>query len=379
MENVYINSTGSFLPSEPISNSEMENYIGTLSHSDERTGRLILRHNGIKFRHYALDKDGKHQFTNSELAANAIENALYHSEVHNNEVDYLAAATTQGDVLVPGFGSTVHNSSNLNPLEIASFQSVCVSGMMAIKAAYLNIKCGEKNKAISCASEFSSRWFRPGFYENKSMDMKQCDFLRWTLSDGAGAVLMESTPNQHNHSLKIEWIDICSYADRFQPCMYAGSPSNLKASYKPWSSYAAPEEAVLDGAVVLKQDFDLLYRMFPTWAGHYLKLVDQGKIVPDEIDYFLPHYSAKSLGEKMKKMLRSNGAMIAEDKWFNNLEKFGNTGSASIYLMLDELFKSQKLKVGQKLLCFVPESGQCSVAFMMLSVVSPKSGGVINE
>ena len=78
MENVYITSTGSFLPSDPISNEEMKDYIGALNDNDDRTGRLILRHNGIKSRHYALDKDGAAKFTNSELAANDIDSALAH-------------------------------------------------------------------------------------------------------------------------------------------------------------------------------------------------------------------------------------------------------------------------------------------------------------
>jgi 3-oxoacyl-[acyl-carrier-protein] synthase-3 len=47
--------------------------------------------------------------------------------------------------------------------------------------------------------------------------------------------------------------------------------------------------------------------------------------------------------------------MIPEEKWFTNLYSRGNTGGASIYLMLKELFNSDKLQPGQKIFCFVPE------------------------
>jgi 3-oxoacyl-[acyl-carrier-protein] synthase-3 len=47
----------------------------------------------------------------------------------------------------------------------------------------------------------------------------------------------------------------------------------------------------------------------------------------------------------------------------------GNTGSASIYVMMEELFHSGKLEAGQKILCFIPESGRFSMAYVMLSVV----------
>ncbi|MCP4681420.1 MAG: hypothetical protein GY864_03720, partial [Desulfobacterales bacterium] len=60
---------------------------------------------------------------------------------------------------------------------------------------------------------------------------------------------------------------------------------------------------------------------------------------------------------------------IPYKKWFTNLETKGNTGSASIYVILEELFHSGNLKKGQRLLCFVPESGRFTHAFMLLTVV----------
>ena len=60
---------------------------------------------------------------------------------------------------------------------------------------------------------------------------------------------------------------------------------------------------------------------------------------------------------------------IPYEKWFTNLTNFGNTGSASIYIILEELFNSGKLKKGEKILCYVPESGRFSTAFFSLEVV----------
>jgi 3-oxoacyl-[acyl-carrier-protein] synthase-3 len=63
------------------------------------------------------------------------------------------------------------------------------------------------------------------------------------------------------------------------------------------------------------------------------------------------------------------GFTVPYEKWFTNLAYKGNTGSASIYVMLEELFHSGMLKEGQKILCFIPESGRFSIAYMLLSVV----------
>jgi 3-oxoacyl-[acyl-carrier-protein] synthase-3 len=89
----------------------------------------------------------------------------------------------------------------------------------------------------------------------------------------------------------------------------------------------------------------------------------------DEVDWFLPHYSSGFFREKLFSAMEEIDFNIPYEKWFTNLSYKGNTGSASIYVILEELFHSGKLKEGQKLLCFIPESGRFSIAYMLLSVV----------
>jgi hypothetical protein len=59
--------------------------------------------------------------------------------------------------------------------------------------------------------------------------------------------------------------------------------------------------------------------------------------------------------------------MIPEEKWLTNLYSRGNTGGASIYLMLKEFFNSDKLQPRQKIFCFVPKSGRFTRVYMMLT------------
>ena len=73
--------------------------------------------------------------------------------------------------------------------------------------------------------------------------------------------------------------------------------------------------------------------------------------------------------DKVKEALEKMAYPIAQEKWFTNLTTKGNTGSASIYIMLDELLKSGKVKKNDTLLCFVPESGRFSSSFMLLTAV----------
>jgi len=375
LRDAFITGTGIFLPGEPVSNDRMEDFIGRVGGRASTVGQRALRWNGIDTRHYALAPTGEALHSNASMSAAAIRSALEATGLTRESLQFLATATTQGDLLVPGHGSAVHGELGGGALELASFQSVCVSSLMAAKAAWNAVRTGDATCAVAVASEFSSRWFRPSFYEDTVLvDAKgrlavEADFLRWTLSDGAGAIVIEPTVSRAGPSLRVVWIDLTSLAGRFDPCMWAGASTRARADSKRAWSHAGPVAAHAAGAIALLQDFALLKIIIRAWIGAYLEKVDNGRIDPSRIDWLLCHYSARSLREEIVRLLHSTGAMIPEQKWFATLPATGNVGSASIWLMLDALLKTGSVKDGDKILCIVPESGRAMVGFMMLEVV----------
>lgn len=67
--------------------------------------------------------------------------------------------------------------------------------------------------------------------------------------------------------------------------------------------------------------------------------------------------------------LEEKGLSIPEEKYFTNLSEVGNVGAASPYIMLEELFNSDKLEKGDKLLLLVPESARFSYTLVHFTVV----------
>lgn len=375
LRSAYITGAGAFLPGEPVGVDRMEDHLGRIGGRDSLLGRRALRWNGVETRHYALGQDGLPVISNAGMTAEAVRAALDDAGLGRGDLQFLAAATTQGDYLVPGHAASVHGELGGGPLEIASFQSVCGSSLMAAKSAWLQVRAGEHDVAVACAGEFSSRWFRPSFYEGSALvDAKgrlraEADYLRFTLSDGAGAIVIEPKPRPDRLSLKIEFIDLVSLAGSFDPCMWAGAAVEDRTDPLATWSHAGPAAAQAAGAVALLQDFDLLKRVIRAWVGAYLEKVDQGRIVPAEIDHLLCHYSARSLREEIVGLLEKTAGMIPEEKWFSNLATVGNIGSASIWVMLEAFLRTGRLQRGQKVLCVVPESGRAFVGFMLLEAV----------
>jgi 3-oxoacyl-[acyl-carrier-protein] synthase-3 len=372
---VFITGCGRFLPGAPIPNDAMEDHLGRIAGRPSLLGRRALRWNGIETRHYALDANGVGFDTNAGMSAKAVTAALDDARLDTRDLTFLATATTQGDYLVPGHATAVHGALGNQPMEIASFQSVCGSSLMAAKAAFLNVKAGEHSVAAASAGEFSSRWFRPSFYEGTALvDAKgraraEADFLRFTLSDGAGAIVMEPAPRRDGLSLRVEFIDVVSLAGQFEPCMWAGASVENRTDLSSGWATQGPVAAHAAGAIALLQDFELLKRVIRAWVGVYLEKVDVKRIVPEAVDWLLCHYSAQSLREEIVSLLEKTDAMIPQQKWFSNLPTVGNVGSASIWIMLEEFLRSGRLKRGEKVLCVVPESGRALVGFMMLEAV----------
>lgn len=370
----YITQIGKCLPGGPIGNDKMEAYLGAVNGQASRVKNRILKSNGIQQRYYALNQQQQTTHSNSQMAAIAIRDILQKTGIPPGDIDLLACGTTWPDLLVPGFGSMVHGElPELASLEATTHQGVCCAGVAALKYATSQVQLGKKRQAIAVASELASRLFKSTRFEAETSVQAgeklpfDTEFLRWMLSDGAGAVLVSDRPAANGISLKVEWIELLSHANAYPVCMYAGvdSPERLNS----WMDYPSQTKAAQDGAIDLRQNIRLLDTVVQLGVEGWLRLIEAGRVNPNEIDWLLCHYSSHFFRGQIIDLLIQAGCMIPEERWFTNLYTRGNTGCASIYLMLEELFHSGKLQPGQKIFCFVPESGRFTTAYMLLTVV----------
>lgn len=378
MSKVYITATGSYLPNEPVANEEMERFLGLINETPSRTKDIFLRKNGIKTRYYALDKGQNTTHKAYQMAAQAVKNCIAISSLDIKEVEMLSAATTQSDLPVPGFASMVHAESGIGRCGLASHQSVCAASLMAIQNAYLQVKSGTVNNAVCCAAELPSRMFKAKRFEGQDAFANgetvlplETDFLRWMLSDGAGAMLLQNVPGQ-KLSLTIEWVDLKSYAHAYELCMYTGTQKEGEDIGKTWLDYDTISDANKAGMLNLKQDMSQVDNIVKLGIQRFFELVDENQFNPDEIDWLVCHYSSHHFKPQIIDLLKKGGVEIPAEKWFTNLYTTGNIGSASIFVMLDDLVKSGKLQVGQKILCMVPESGRFITGYMLLTVTGEK-------
>ncbi|MBC5837356.1 beta-ketoacyl-ACP synthase III [Flavobacterium muglaense] len=376
MFEVYITKAGKYLPNKAVLNDDMESFLGLINQATSKARRIILRNNKIQSRYYALDHDGKSTHTNAELTKNAIQE-LFDENFSGDDVELISCGTSTPDIFLPSHAAMVHGLLKNKPVELNSSTGVCCAGMNSLKFGFLSIKAGNTNNAVCTGSERVSLWMIADKFEQEVLNLKSLeeqpiiafkkDFLRWMLSDGAGAFLLENKP-RGPISLKIEWMEGYSYAHELETCMYAGGEKQEDGSIKPWSDYN-PDEWLNQSIFSIKQDVKLLDAYILEKGAQSMRdALAKNKVSSDEIDYFLPHVSSHYFVEGLHKSLAEKGMDIPREKWFMNLARVGNVGSASIYLALEELMNSGKLNKGDKVLLSVPESGRFSYSYAYLTV-----------
>ncbi|HJR73428.1 MAG TPA: iron-containing redox enzyme family protein [Luteimonas sp.] len=365
-DQVYITSTGAYFPGEPVGNDDIDRYIAPINALSPRIKRRILGENGIHTRHYAIDEHGRSTHTCAALAANAVRACLNgDTDAALSRIDLLAAATSSGDLILPGFANMLQAELRAPAMTTASHHGVCASGMAALQHAALALQHGQHREAMVVAAEFPSRLFKRSRFAPAGYDADfDAHFLRWMLSDGAGAWHLSAQPGE-GLSLKLERLHLKSFSGELPLCMQAGQAPDGRL----WGDHEDFTAADAAGAMLLRQDIRLLPQLFDVATHEYVKLAQSGAIDPASVDHFLCHYSSERFAPVVKQCLQLAQLDIPESKWYSNLKFRGNLGSASIFTMLDDFLRERKPKPGEKILLFVPESGRFTVAFALLKVV----------
>src|SRR6201996_8573404 len=377
---VYINNTSAFFPNGPVANDDMEQYLGFINGKPSKSKSIVLRNNGIKNRYYALEKGGKPTHTNAQMTALAVKELFKDDPEKIKEIELLSCGTSSPDQVMPSHGVMTHGWRPVaESIEVVSPSGVSCAGMHSIKYAFLAIKSGETKLAVATGSERFSGLLVSDVFEEEAQKLKemednpfiafQKDFLRWMLSDGASAFLMSDKPNETGSSLRLDWIEGASYANEMQTCMYMGGEKQEDGSLKGFMDYT-PEEIMNKSIFSVKQDITLLSDNIVPLGGKKIKeILDRKGLTAKDIDHFLPHISSDFFKSRIYDLVEIYGGGIPYEQWFINLYTVGNVGAASIYLMINELFHSGRLKKGDRLLLLVPESARFSYMYAMLTVV----------
>ncbi|RMF83029.1 MAG: hypothetical protein D6739_07795 [Nitrospirae bacterium] len=386
---VYIQSIAALLPGRPITNGEIEEVLGRVGGQRSRARAIVLRRNGIRSRHYCFDPETRAwNHTGASLAAACGREAVARAGLALEEVAFLCCATTTPDQVLPPHAAMVQGELGIPRCAIGTVHGVCSSSAGAFDWAALAVATGRHPNALVIASERASQGLRREHYEygprfrsflrellaDLGAEVEEAeleaalgrryrplefdeDFLRWMLSDGAGAVVLGSEPRPG--ALELLHVEMESRAGELPPCMTGGIE---------WSDCVV--DAAISGVLNLRQDIELLNRhIVPVTVEAVARCFDRAGLDPASVDVVIPHLSSVYFIDETVERLAEAGLELPRERWFTNLTRVGNVGTASIWIALEEAVRTGVVRPGHTVLLVIPESSRFNTASILLRAV----------
>lgn len=357
----FITSTGSFLPGPKVGNDDIERHLGKLA-DEEEVKATVLKMNGIVGRHYAQDSNQQATFDVYELACEAIKDCLAQREDAASAISLLAAGTTYAPLSGPGICSILHSQLSemsllTQAVELNSNSGICTSAAASLVTAIRAVVAGEHQAAICVGTEHPSRVLKADSIDpiddrDQHTELRRSQwfmsvFLRFMLSDGAGAFLLQNQPNATGVSFRVDWTHSRSFAHQTPLCM-----------------------KLENQGVRLSQDISILSKYLMPMATQFAAEA-MAKHGEDLINYkfVLPHLSSFFFRKKTERLMQKFTSSPDPVPYWTNLATAGNTGAASIFVMLDHYLQEHQVQDGDRIMLFIPESGQFNFVMVSLTAV----------
>lgn len=304
-----VTGTGSAVPDKVLSNHDLELMVDT-------TDEWIVTRTGIRERRIASSEE----FT-STFATRAALNALEMAGVSPDELDLIIVATVTPDYPFPSTACLLQNNIKAHNAAAFDISAACSGFIYALATVDKYIRTGAVKKALVVGAEVLSRivdW----------SDRNSCILF----GDGAGAVVVEAVDGTSGILDSILKSDGSYWESLYQP-----GPGNRNPT----------SQALIDNRLhyIKMQGNEIFKLAVRSMEEAALSVLSAGGYVSADIDLFVPHQANERIIDAIGKRLG-----LPDEKVFVNLDRYGNTSSASIPIALDEANRSDKIRPGNLVL-----------------------------
>lgn len=193
-------STGSYLPGEPVPAHRTEEVLGRvpdlpprMAARVERIGTEVIARAGVRHRHYALDPNTRAQTeTNASMAEKAVRAALDPIGESPDSIDLLICASPMADYYCPPTSALVQERLGIRRCTEIEIHSNCTGAPKGLQVALDMLRVGRHRRAAVVYTQLSSAFLRGEFFNPVKVRLENLA-LRWMLSDGAGAMILDRT------------------------------------------------------------------------------------------------------------------------------------------------------------------------------------------
>ena len=307
MKNAKMIGFGLYTPKNLVENERLQEFLET---SDE----WIRTRTGIERRYISLDEN------TSDLAVEASKKALSQARLSAEEIDLIIVATVTPDNFTPSTACIVQDKLGAKNAWAFDINAACTGFIYALKLGRSLIRSGEANNALIIGAETLSKALN---WEDRG----SCVLF----GDGAGATVLTST----EEDCGIKCVNVKSDGSKGDSLVIQGLP--LNSPFK-------------DGREVSENYINMNGREIFKFATKAVtksieRVMESAGVKPEEIKYVVPHQANARIVDIISRKLG-----ISNEKCYRNMAEYGNTSSASIPIVLNELNEKGLIERGDKLL-----------------------------
>lgn len=318
--NVVLRGTGSYVPDNIVTNEDLAKIVDT-------TDEWIRTRTGIEARRISKKEN------TSDLAYMAAQRALEHVGVGSEKVELIICATMSPDSFMPSTACIVQEK--LGAVNAAAFDlsAACTGFIYAIAVATQFIKTGMYKNALVIGAETLSKLLD---WEDRSTCV--------LFGDGAGAVYLENSDDKDH----IKCISL--HADGRKKDLLVCSALPMEGT----------ENNTEPSHTITMQGGEVFKFAVKTIVDNINEILNQAALRIQDIKWIIPHQANIRIIEHAAKLLE-----VSTDKFYVNVQDYGNTSAASIGIALDELVKANELKEGDKVILIGFGGGMTSGAILL--------------
>ncbi len=309
MKRAKIVGVGAYAPQRVLTNAELEKMVET---SDE----WIVQRTGIRERRIAAENEAT-----SDLALRAAQQAMERAGVEPGEIDFIVVGTTTGDMAFPTTANLVQHRLGCRNAGSMDLYAACAGSVYSLSVGAQYVQTGKYRTVLCVGAECLSRI-------TDYTDRGTCILL----ADAAGAAVLRAAEDESGI------IDTDLYSDGrywellYQPAGGARHPATHETVEK------RMHYAKMKGNEVFK----VAVRMFGEAAE---RILTRNGFTAEDLDLFIPHQANLRIIEAAVKRLK-----VPMEKVVINVDRYGNTGAASVYVAMEEAWSAKRLNTGDLVL-----------------------------
>jgi 3-oxoacyl-[acyl-carrier-protein] synthase III len=364
MKKVKITGTGTYLPGEKIPLDKVDEILGELTEAPTRIQKWLKMTKGlmrqlldVEYYHFAIDPHNREFMDdNISMSVKAARKAIEAAGIKAEDIDFIAYGSPHQDQM-PTASVRIQEQLGIEQCGEVSIHANCTSAYKALLIAHDMLRTGRYKTALVVSSNMSSSELRAEYY-NQSLLKKEEVLLRYFLSDGAGALLLQAT--DENNGLLVELTYMESIGGKKPAAMF-----NRRPAY--WMN---PKEEYEKGFHHLAQLFnDQLRVHFNEEGGSVFykglkRMMEKYPFDVDTVRFFQVNFPSKHISEVVMEECEKLG--IPKEKLYAKMNTMGYIGPPMAIVSIDRMIREEQFISGDLILSFVTEVSKFMQAGFLL-------------